>query len=30
MRFIFAILGHSNPKQDCILMGEEILDMSSL
>jgi len=30
MRFIFAILGHTNPKQDCILMGEEILDMSSL
>jgi hypothetical protein len=30
VRMIYAILGNSNPKQDCILMGQEILDMSSL
>lgn len=31
MRFIFAVLGKSGkPRNDCILMGQEILDLSSL
>ena len=31
MRFLFAVLGNSGkPRKDCILMGQEILDLSSL
>lgn len=30
IRMIFAVLGKNSPKEDCILMGQEILDMSSL
>ena len=30
IRMIFAVLGKDNPKEDCVLMGQEILDMSSL
>ncbi len=30
IRMIFAVLGKTDPKKDCILMGQEILDLSSL
>lgn len=30
IRMIYAVLDSNNPAEDCILMGQEILDMSSL
>lgn len=30
IRMIYAVLGNADPKQDCVLMGQEIYDMSSL
>ncbi len=30
IRMIFALLGDSNPSVDCVLMGQEILDMSNI
>ena len=30
IRMIYAVLGKGNPAEDCILMGQEILDLSSL
>ncbi len=30
IRMIFAVLGKTNTKDDCLLMGQEILDLSNL
>lgn len=30
IRMIYALLGHDDPSKDCVLMGQEILDMSVL
>lgn len=30
LRFIYAIHGNKIPRQDCVLMGEEVLDLNSL
>jgi hypothetical protein len=30
IRMIYAMVGNTNTDQDCVLMGEEILDLSSL